>query len=434
VSRTGRGARATAAAAVGLALGACAAAGTALLLYTGQGFLRAAGLLIASTILAVGAGMWAGAPDGAAARPIATRTRWMLTVLALTAGGLFTAFWAAREPVRELATGGALAVLLVLAVPAYAVGALLAGLHARDRARLPRLAPGAVATAAVAGTAFGVLLATAVLIQTFEPAGIFYGAAVLLAAASLLDRGPVLRPSGHGEISMTDHVTLITGVGDRGQLGFAVARRFLDAGAHVVITARGAGIDELAAELGPSSDIVAVQADLLDDADVTRLIETVRERFGRLDSLVNIAGGLSVTATIEETEPEQWRSELERNAETALRTSRAALPLLRDAHGAIINFAAPAGERAVGGLGAYSAAKAAVIALTRALALEEKIHGVRVNAIAPGIMDTDQNREQMETSRFVTREEVADVVLFLAADTARGISGETVHVAGATLR
>jgi NAD(P)-dependent dehydrogenase (short-subunit alcohol dehydrogenase family) len=125
-----------------------------------------------------------------------------------------------------------------------------------------------------------------------------------------------------------------------------------------------------------------------------------------------------------------WEREMSRNAETVLRMSRAALPLLRESRGAIVNFASPAGRRAVANLGAYSAAKAAVIALTRALALEEKEHGVRVNAIAPGTIDTEQNRESMpdrekrvfvpgRTSRAWPVPRVPGVA---------GISGETIHV------
>jgi NAD(P)-dependent dehydrogenase (short-subunit alcohol dehydrogenase family) len=122
------------------------------------------------------------------------------------------------------------------------------------------------------------------------------------------------------------------------------------------------------------------------------------------------------------------------NAETVLNMSRACLPLLRESRGAIVNFASPAGERAVATLGAYSAAKAAVIALTRSLALEELAAGVRVNAIAPGMIDTDQNRASAgPDAKFVSREDVSNVVLFLVSDASKGITGQTIHVPGETL-
>jgi NAD(P)-dependent dehydrogenase (short-subunit alcohol dehydrogenase family) len=426
----GAGLRALAAVLVGLALGAMAAGGTALLLYTGSGFLKAAGLLVSSTIMAVAAGLWAGAPDGSGA-PVRTRGRWIAAIASMLIGGFFAALWSGREPLRALAIGGALAVLLVLALPAYAAGSLLAGLHARDRARLPRLAPGGVAAGATAGAALGVLLGTTVLIQTLEPFGVYYAAAAVLSFASLLDWRPGPRPLRNGGPEMVGHIVLITGVGARGQLGFAVARRFLDAGARVVITSRSDAAESLAAELGDG--VLGVRADLLVDDDVARLFDIVAERFGRLDALINIAGGLTVSGSIEQTSADDWQREGERNAGTALRTSRAALPLLRAARGAIVNFAAPAGERAVARLGAYSAAKAAVLALTRALALEEQQHGVRVNAIAPGIMDTEQNRSTVGGTPLIPLDDVADVVLFLAGPESRAITGETVHVPGSRL-
>jgi NAD(P)-dependent dehydrogenase (short-subunit alcohol dehydrogenase family) len=165
------------------------------------------------------------------------------------------------------------------------------------------------------------------------------------------------------------------------------------------------------------------------------VVAVARDRFGRLDSLINVAGGLTVMGSISDTTPEEWQRELQRNAETALRMTRAALPLLRESRGAIVNFASPAALKAVRELGAYSAAKAAVVALTRATALEEKEHGVRANAIAPGMVDTEQNREQAgEGAAFVSRDDIAAVALFLASPDSRGVSGETVHVLGPGLR
>lgn len=424
--------RIAAAFATGLALGAVSSAGIALLLYTGQGFLRAAGLLVSSTILAVAAGLWAGAPEPRSTAPVATRTRWLALILALIAGGLLSGFWGARAPLRELAAGGALAVLLALALPAYTAGALLAGLHARNRAGSQTA--GALAAAATAGVAFGALLAAAFLIQTFEPYGIYYGSAALLAAASLLDRGDGRASITTGEAHMIGHVVIVTGAADTGQLGYTVARRFLDAGAHVVISARSEAIEDAADSLAAYGEVLAVRADLLDDGDVARLIGETHDRFGRLDALINVAGGLSVIATVEHTTPADWESEIERNAGTMLRVTRAALPLLRESRGAIVNFASPAALRAPPGLAAYSAAKAAIVALTRSLAIEEKGNGVRVNAIAPGTIDTTQNLAgAREGAEFVTREQVASVVLFLAGPASTGVTGETVHVLGDTI-
>jgi NAD(P)-dependent dehydrogenase (short-subunit alcohol dehydrogenase family) len=420
--------RTLAALAVGVTLGAAASSSTALLLFTGQGFLRAAGLLVSSTMMAVAAGLWAGSPDPAASARFRTRGRWMALIATLIAGGLFAALWGARPPLRDLAWGGAVAVLLALALPAYAAGTLLAGLHARDRA-------GAVAAAALAGSAFGILLAATALIPNLEPYSIYYGGAILLALVSILDRGGSATPHATGDMQMTDRVALVTGAADRGQLGYAIARRFLAAGARVVISARSETLADAASSLAQLGDVLAIRADLTSDDDVARLVDATRERFGRLDALINVAGGLSVIASVEDTTPEEWQREIERNAGTALRLSRAALPLLRESHGAIVNFASPAASRAPAKLAAYSAAKAAVVALTRSLAIEEKVNGVRVNAVAPAMIDTEQNRALSgDDAIYVSRDDVASVVLFLAGPRAGGVTGETVHVLGETIR
>src|SRR5690606_16922843 len=124
--------------------------------------------------------------------------------------------------------------------------------------------------------------------------------------------------------------------------------------------------------------------------------------------------GLRAIGPVADTDDGAWRNEIENNATSAFLVLRAALPLLRERRGSVVLFASPAGERAVKGLAAYSAAKAGIIALTRAVALEEKAAGVRVNAIAPGTIDTASNREASgEDAQFVTREEIAEVALFL---------------------
>jgi 3-oxoacyl-[acyl-carrier protein] reductase len=419
----------------GAALGISATAGIALLLYTGQGFLRAAGLLAASTIMSVGAGIWAGAPEPGAATPPNTRWRWTALIIVLLAAGTYAMFWNDRPALREQAFGSAVAMLLILAMPAYVAGAVFAGLSSRDATLRQRSAASPVASAATAGVALGVLLATASLIQTLDPQPVFYTAAALVAFGAMLDRGRITTPRT-GVFTMNGHVALITGAGRQGQLGYTLAQRFLDAGARVVITARSESIDEHAASLRAHGDVTAVRADLTSDADVAHLIDDAVRRYGRIDSVINAAGGLTLIKSIADTTPEEWRAEVERNVETTLRVCRAALPQLRESRGAIINFASPAGERAVPMLGAYSAAKAGVIALTRALAVEEIRNGVRVNAIAPGMMDTEQNVESATSpnQKYVTRDDVASAVLFLAGDGGRAISGEVVHVAGPTLR
>jgi NAD(P)-dependent dehydrogenase (short-subunit alcohol dehydrogenase family) len=338
----------------------------------------------------------------------------------------FAILWTVDQPFRESALGNALAALFIVAAPAYAGGNLLALLGDGRAGRAPL---------ALAGVALGILLSAAWVIPRTQAAAIFAGAATLVFAASVASRDP--DEAEEGRIDMKGRVVIVTGAGARGQVGYSVADRFVRAEARVIVSGRDAGIESLAAALSAGGEAIGVKADLLVDADVARLVSTARERYGRLDALINVAGGLSVIKPIADTSPAEWRSEIERNADTTLRVSRAALPLLRENGGAIVNFAAPAGIRAVKGMGAYSAAKAAIVALTRALALEERQYSVRVNAIAPGLVDTEQNRSGLDhpdEAKFVTRDEIAEVALFLASDASSGISGETIHVLGEGLR
>jgi NAD(P)-dependent dehydrogenase (short-subunit alcohol dehydrogenase family) len=425
--------RATAALFVGGALGAATAAGSALLLYTGRGFLATAGFLLAVSIAAVAAGLWVGAPEGDRARAAPSRRRWLWLVIAFNAAGAFAAVWDGRDALRAHALGGALAVLLILAEPAYAAGSVIAVMDARERwAR----AFGGMAVPTLIGAAAGVILATTLLIPNFDPPGIFFGAAALLALTGGIEsaRQPVRSPSA--EDPMRNRAVIVTGVGGRGQVGFAIAEHLLAGGARLVVTGHSAGVNDLAAELSAHGTVVAVEADLTEPADAERVVAAARERFGHLDALINVAGGLGLIRAVAETGNEEWRREIQRNADTAFNMSRAALPLLRESRGAIVNFASPAGARAGKLLAAYSAGKAAVIALTRSLALEERAHGVRVNAIAPGTIDTEQNRhaaEDPDSARYVTREQVAEVALFLISPAASGVSGETIFVLGDTL-
>ncbi len=408
-------------AAAGAVLGATVLAGAALMLHPGPGVLATAGLLLALALAAVAAAFWVGLP---AERGVSTRGRWMAAVLVFAAAALFGDLYAEVREIREPGLGSALAALLFLAAPAYTVGSVLTALARRRRRS---------AAPALAGAAAGVLLAALLLIPNLDP-GVFYfvgGAALLLAGMVELRWAPAAAWREDG--TMNGKVAIVTGVGARGQVGFALADAFLAQGARVAITDVRPDVEALASELADRGEVLGVVADLTGPAGAERLVAAVRERFGRLDVVVNAAGGLTVIKPLAETSVEEWDREVTRNARTAFLVSRAALPLLRESRGAIVNFASPAGIRAAANLGAYSAAKAGVVALTRAMALEEKEHGVRVNAVAPGMIDTEQNRaavEAPEAVRWVTREQVAEAVLFLAGAAGSGVNGEVVHVLG----
>jgi NAD(P)-dependent dehydrogenase (short-subunit alcohol dehydrogenase family) len=361
----------------------------------------------------------------------------MFAVAALVIASFVATIWLRWETVQTSRWGGPVALVLLLAEPAYAAGALLAALEARrrdwlghrwyaERSRGGRAR--GVGFPALLGAAGGAALAGAWLIPAYPPGMVFMGLALFLTLAGSLEMGLAADSEGG---TMSDRVVIVTGAGDPGQVGHAVAAAFLAEGARVVVTGRRESIHDRARELGDHA--VGVVADLADPTGPEAVIAEARERWGRIDVLVNVAGGLHVMKPVEDTTPEEWQREVDSNVRTAFLMSRAALPLLRETRGCIVNFASPAGLRAVGGLAAYSVGKAGVVALTRSLAKEEADHGVRVNAIAPGMIDTAQNRESVEhpeDTDWVTREEIVEVVRFLSDDAGRGISGETITVLG----
>jgi NAD(P)-dependent dehydrogenase (short-subunit alcohol dehydrogenase family) len=426
----------------GLALGVAGMAGGALLLYMGERFLSSAGFLLAVGMVSLAAGLWVGAPDGPLPQHRRMLGRWMLAILALVLASFMSMLWLASPGFQTSPVGPPIAVVFLLAEPLYALGALLSALEARRRGwpagSRERLEPPTgrgvgVAFPALLAAAVGVLVTANWLIPVLPPGPVLLGTALLLAGF-----GSVEMTAGDGrEERMDERVVVVTGVGGRGQIGYAVAQAFLERGLRVVVAGRSAEVEERAGELGEG--VVAVVADLADAVGAETVVAAARERWSRLDALINVAGGLSVIKPISETAPEEWHRELESNVGTVYTMTRAALPLLRESRGVVVNFASPAGERAMARLGAYSAAKAGVIALTRSVALEESEHGVRVNAVAPGLVDTEENRESMggedpsRPRRIVRREEVVEAVLFLASDAASGINGEVLRVLGGRL-
>lgn len=393
---------------LGAAIGASSASGAALLLYATRGFLGTAGFLIALTLATLAFGLWVGADERA------PRRRWIGVIVAYVAAAIFAAVWRSDAAFRTTGFAGALAVFFFLAEPAYTTGAAFGTVARRS------------GPAAFLGAALGALAATHLLIPRLHPSVIFVGAAAVVGLAALLKSRRTIQMTDGAALSLNGKTAIVTGVSERGQVGFVVAQALRAAGARVCVTAMRESVHELAREIGAES----VTADLTSDDDVARLIATAREKLGAIDILVNVAGGLSVIKPLADTSRAEWEREIQRNAETVFLVSRAALPQLRERKGAIINFASPAGMRAIPTLGAYSAAKAAVVAFTRALAIEEKGR-VRVNAIAPGMIDTEQNRASVddpESVQWVTREQIANVVLFLASEEASGVTGETIHV------
>ncbi len=224
---------------------------------------------------------------------------------------------------------------------------------------------------------------------------------------------------------MDGRVVVVTGAS--GALGKVVADVALARGAQV------AGVDHAASPI-PATDkrIELGGVDLSDAAQAKKAIDAVAAHFGRLDALVNIAGGFAFE-TVAEGDPKTWQRMYALNVLTALNASRSAIPyLMASPAGRIVNVGAMGALQAGAGMGPYAASKAGVHRLTEALAAECK-GKITVNAVLPSTIDTAANRASMPNADFakwVTPQELADVILFLTSEAASAITGALLPVSG----
>jgi len=240
-------------------------------------------------------------------------------------------------------------------------------------------------------------------------------------------------------------VALITGAG-RG-FGRAIALAFAREGARVAANYLGsrAGAEEVTAEAGRlGTEAVALRGDVAREDDVKALVAATLERFGRLDVLVNNAG-IMVRGPMLAVPAEECRRMFDVNVTGTMQCTRYALPaMIEQKGGRIINLSSQLAQRAVGGgdFAAYAATKGAIESLTRALAAEVGVHGITVNAIAPGGIDTDMSRDVMTPEyrarrlaelplhRFGSVDDVAYCAVVLASDEAGYLTGQILHPSG----
>lgn len=247
-------------------------------------------------------------------------------------------------------------------------------------------------------------------------------------------------------MSQNGKVAVVTGA--TGGIGFAVAKRLGKDGYTVVLNgiqdeAGAERVKELAAE-GITAEYFGF--DVTSDAEVTENITKIGEKYGKIDLLVNNAGGLGGRSRFEEMTTEFYRSVMALNLDSVFFASRAAIPFLKKGKNAsIINYTSNAGWNAGGpGAGIYGTSKAGVHAITRALAKDLAEYGIRVNAVSPGTIDTPFHAQIKATKpevfaswknnimlgRIGEPDEVASVVSFLGSDDASFITAETIQIGG----
>ncbi len=240
---------------------------------------------------------------------------------------------------------------------------------------------------------------------------------------------------------LAGRVAVVTG-GSRG-IGAAIAALLAEAGAAVVVSGRDADrLERTAKDLeATGASIATVIADVASREDCERLVDTAKQRFGRLDVLVNNAG-ITRDGLVVRMKDDDWDRVMETNLRGAfLMTRAAAKVMMRQKSGRIINIASVAGAMGNAGQANYSAAKAGLIGLTKSTARELAHWSILVNAVAPGLIATDMSaaipeaaREallaQVPLGRIGTAREVAEVVRFLAGEGAAYITGQVLHVNG----
>jgi len=242
-------------------------------------------------------------------------------------------------------------------------------------------------------------------------------------------------------LRLSGKVALVTG-GSRG-IGFATAKILSENGATVVITAKNQERLEKASSEIPNS--MAIVADIRNKDNVKNVVSKTIERFGKIDILVNNAGIFPKIKELHNIDEDEWNEVLDVNLTGQFRFTKETIPYLQKTSGSIINISSDAGLKAYQGFNAdaYSAAKAALILLTKCWALEYAKDKIRVNCICPGVVDTDMTKPFLKTQKDIEfmnnehpigrigqPEEVGKAVMYFASDDASWTTGAILSVDG----
>lgn len=236
-----------------------------------------------------------------------------------------------------------------------------------------------------------------------------------------------------------DKVVIVTGAGSG--IGAATARRFASEGAKVVLVGRRREkLEEVAATLAGESFVRPADVSVLEQVEA--MVQDVIERYGRLDVLVNNAG-VAKSGKVHEASLDDWRQVMAVDVDGVFYGCRVAMPWLIKSHGSIVNVSSVSGLGGDWGMSFYNAAKGAISNFTRSLALDHGEDGVRVNAVCPSSTESEMSEDLLENEELVAAfqqripmgrvakaEEVGDVIVFLASDDARFVSGVNLPVDG----
>ena len=245
---------------------------------------------------------------------------------------------------------------------------------------------------------------------------------------------------------LSNRVALITG-GNRG-IGLATAKLFAKEGARVVLFARDQAKGESEAKSIDNANFI--QGDVTKVEDCRRAVDESIKTFGGVDVLVNCAGVIYRNRTVEQTTEDEWDATFDVNVKGTFLMCKHAMPALRKRNGCVVNLSSYVGMVGFRGASAYAASKAAIINLTRSMALDHAREGVRVNAVCPGSVDTEMIHtawknfgdveeaqrlwaEKHPLGRIAQPDEVAQAILFLASDEASFITGTALAVDGGIL-
>jgi NAD(P)-dependent dehydrogenase (short-subunit alcohol dehydrogenase family) len=231
-------------------------------------------------------------------------------------------------------------------------------------------------------------------------------------------------------MQLNGKLAVITGA--KGGLGTYVTRAFLDAGAQVAGVSRSIRDSDFRSPL-----FAGIPAELSSPEAAANLAEMVLARFPRVDAIVHLVGGFAGGRRVAETPPDVFERMLDMNFRSAFYVARAFLPALRErGAGRILAVGSRTAVEPQPMVGAYTASKAALVALVRTIAQENRDRGIAANVVLPGTMDTPANRAAMpdaDFSKWVRPEQVAAMLVHLASDAASDVSGAVIPIYGGEL-